>query len=79
MGRRGEINVASPEMAGRYCPKDSHRVVVEFKEALKHGTFFFGNAGISCCAGAWERDSWDGKLPYDEPKLFHFEKRSEQK
>ena len=77
MGRRGEINVASPEMAGRYRPKDSHRVVVEFKEALKHGIFFFGNAftGISNCAGAWERDSWNGKLSYNEPKLFHFEKR----
>ena len=77
MGRQGGINFASPEMADRYRPKASHRVVVEFKEALKHGIFFFGNAftGISYCAGAWEVDSWNGKLPYDEPKLFHFEKR----
>ena len=77
MGRRGGINFASLEMADCYRPKASHRVVVEFKEALKHGIFFFGNAftGISYCAGAWEGDSWNGKLPYDEPKLFHFEKR----
>jgi hypothetical protein len=56
MGRRGGINVASAEMADCYRPKDSHRVVVEFKKAFKHGIFFFGNAftGISCCAGAWE-------------------------
>ena len=27
-------------MAVCYCPKASHRVVVEFKEALKHGIFF---------------------------------------
>ena len=77
MGRRGGINFASPEMTDCYCPKASHRVVVEFKEALKHGIFFFRNAftGISYCAGAWEGDSWNGKLPYNEPKLFHFEKR----
>ena len=81
MGRGGGINVASPEMADLYRPKDSHRFVVEFKEALKHGIFLFGNAftGISYCAGTWERNSWDGKLSYDEPKHFHFEKRQEQK
>ena len=56
MGRRGGINVASPEMADRYRPKDSHRVVVEFKEALKHEIFYFRNAftDISYCAGARE-------------------------
>ena len=77
MGRRGGVNFASPEMADRYRSKASHRVVVEFKGALKYGTFFFGNAftGISYCAGAWERDSWNGKLFYNEPTLFHFEKR----
>ena len=77
MERRGGINFASPEMADLYRPRASHRVVVEFKEALKHGIFLFGNAfaGISYCAGAWERDSWNGKPPYNEPKLFNFEKR----
>ena len=41
MGRRGGINFASPEMADLYRPRASHRVVIEFKEALKHGIFFF--------------------------------------
>ena len=56
MGRREGINFASPEMTDRYSPKASHRIVVEFKEALKHEIFFFRNAftGISYCAGAWE-------------------------
>ena len=57
MGRQGGINFASKEMAYCFRPKASHRVV-EFKEALKHGIFFFGNAfaftGIYC-AGAWEK------------------------
>ena len=42
MGRQGRINFASKEMADCFRPKATHRVVVEFKQALKHGILFFG-------------------------------------
>lgn len=87
MGRQGGINFASRKMADCFRPNASHRVVVDFEQALKHKIFFFGNSftGISYCAGAWEGNSWNGKLPFNvnvndnEIHLFHFEDREERK
>ena len=85
MGRQGGINFASRKMADCFRPNASHRVVVDFEQAIKHKIFFFGNSftGISYCAGAWEGDSWNGKLPFNvndnETHLFHFEDREEKK